>query len=75
MQSAEHQWTQSKTYRIGTCAFGAFFVALALVILVIPELSLGTLIAGVLVGGLGLEAIVSALRGKKSLLARIGPLP
>lgn len=58
-----------------TGAFGVLFVALALAILAISELSLRSVIAGVLVGGLGVDAIVSALRNKKSLLARIGPLP
>lgn len=58
-----------------TCVFGTLFVVLALAILLIADLSLETLIAGVLVGGLGLDAIVNPLRGKKSLLARIDPLP
>ncbi len=75
MQPTEHQPSQTKAYRTVTCAFGVFFLALALVIFVVSEVSLGTLVAGVLVGGLGLDAIVSALRNKKSLLARIGPLP
>ncbi len=58
-----------------TCVFGTLFVAVALAIFVISESSWGALIAGALVGGLGLDAIISALRNKKSLLARIGPLP
>jgi hypothetical protein len=31
--------------------------------------------AVLLIGGLGLDAVVAALRNKESLLARIGPLP
>ncbi|MFZ1623210.1 MAG: hypothetical protein WAU48_00280 [Gammaproteobacteria bacterium] len=50
-------------------------MALALAIFVVSDVSLESLIAAVLIGGLGLDAIVSALRNKKSLLARIGPLP
>lgn len=36
---------------------------------------LGAAIAAALVGGLGIEAIVSAVRSKGSLISRIGPLP
>ncbi len=75
MQLADHQPSQSKIYRIVTCAFGVIFGALALAIVVFAEISLGSLIASVLVGGVGLDAIVCALRNKKSLLAKIGPLP
>ena len=75
VQPTGHQTPQSKAYRAVTCGFGVLFVALGLAIFVVSEVSLGTLIAGVVVGGLGLDAIVSALRNKKSLLARIGPLP
>lgn len=35
----------------------------------------GAAIAAALVGGLGIEAIVSAVRSKASLISRIGPLP
>ena len=52
-----------------------FFVGLALAILISPEISFGVVIAVIVVGGLGMDAIVSAFRGKTSLLARIGPLP
>lgn len=75
MQPDDHQPLKSKAYRTVTCAFGVLFVALALTILTIAEVSIGSLIAGVLIGGLGLDAIISALRNKKSWLARIGPLP
>ena len=75
MQPTEHQPMQSNVYRTITCAFGVLFLASAIAIFVVSEVSYGTMVAGVLVGGLGLDAIVSALRNKKSLLARIGPLP
>jgi hypothetical protein len=32
-------------------------------------------LAAVAVGGLGLDAIYSAIRGRRSLISRIGPLP
>ncbi len=66
---------QSSASRTVACVFGVFFMALALAIFVVSDVSLESLIAAVLIGGLGLDAIVSALRNKKSLLARIGPLP
>jgi len=32
-------------------------------------------LAAVAVGGLGIDAIFSAIRGRRSLMSRIGPLP
>ena len=32
-------------------------------------------LAAVAVGGLGIDAIYSAIRGRRSLMSRIGPLP
>lgn len=75
MQPTDDQAPPSRTYRAVTYAFGILFVLLGLAIFVVGEFSLGVLIAGVVVGGLGLDAIVSAFRDKTSLLARIGPLP
>jgi hypothetical protein len=34
-----------------------------------------TYLAAVAVGGLGIDALYSAIRGRRSLLSRIGPLP
>ncbi len=66
----------SRTDRAVALFFGLFFcgIALAIVLLVQP-LSTGALIAAVALGGLGLDAIFSALRGRRALLSRIGPLP
>ena len=75
MQPTKQRQAQSTTYRAVTAGFGVFFIAVALTLIVVSEISLKTVIAAVLVGGLGLDAVVSALRSKKSLLARIGPLP
>jgi hypothetical protein len=57
--------------------FGVFFMLVAVLILVTIDTSVrwGALLAAVLVGGLGLDAVVSAFRKRQSLLARIGPLP
>ena len=69
--------TDTKTSRIVSVLFGLFFVALALVIAVVSNASniLGATAAVVLVGVIGLDLIISAVRGKRSLLSRIGPLP
>ncbi len=58
-------------------AFGAFFVAIAITILVVSDwpIALGAVVAASIVGFLGLDAIVGAVRGRRSLLSRIGPLP
>lgn len=58
-----------------TAAFGLFFTAIAVAILVVSERSLGPVVAAAAVGGLGIDALVSAYRNKRSLLSRIGPLP
>lgn len=67
----------SKGRRKVDAAFGAFFVALAIAILAVSDwpLPAGALVAASLVGFLGLDAIVGAVRGRRSLLSRIGPLP
>jgi hypothetical protein len=75
MKPTDHPSSQSKVYRAVTYAFGILFVMLGLAIFVVAEFSLGSLIAGVLVGAFGLDAIVNTFRNKMSLLARIGPLP
>lgn len=75
MSPTEHQQIHSKTYRIVTGAFGSLFVALSVVLFVVSDRSLGAAIAGVVIGGLGVDAVIGALRNKMSLLARIGPLP
>jgi|GEM_PF-896271 len=75
MKPSKHQQLHSKPYRIVTFAFGILFVGLALAIFVVSDATLGSFVAGVLVGGLGLNAIFSAIRNKVSWLSRIGPLP
>ena len=75
MPPTEHPRTCSTISRIVTGGFGVLFIGLALAILVTSEISFGVLIAAFVVGGLGMDAIVSAFRGRTSLLARIGPLP
>jgi len=39
------------------------------------DLSVGPVLAAVVIGGLGIEALLSAARNRRCLLSRIGPLP
>jgi hypothetical protein len=58
-------------------AFGAGFilVAIAIVVYADPGMGVGPWLAGMAVGGLGLDALIAGARGRRSLLSRIGPLP
>jgi peptidoglycan/LPS O-acetylase OafA/YrhL len=66
-----------KVERWIAAAIGALFIAIAVFLLVSsPDTpGWGTLLAGAVIGGLGLEAVVSAARNRRCLLSRIGPLP
>jgi len=68
---------RSSSHRIVDLLFGTFLAVLAVAILVWSDQSsvAGSIVAALVVGGLGIEAIICAMRGKRSLLARIGPLP
>lgn len=65
----------SSAGRLVTAAFGLLFVALAVAVVVVSDRSIGPLMAAAVLGILGVDAMVSACRGKRSLLSRIGPLP
>jgi len=64
-------------HRIVTASFGAFFVAVALLILAAAWAAtpIEAAIAALIIGGLGADAIIGAVRDRRSLLSRIGPLP
>lgn len=66
-----------KSPQIVDLVFGVFLIVLAVAILALsdPSTRFGSVAAALVVGGLGAEAVFSAIRGKRSLLARIGPLP
>lgn len=68
---------KSTASRIVDLLFGILFVVLAVAILVLSEQSTlaGSIVVALVVGGLGIDAIFCAARGKRSLLARIGVLP
>jgi membrane associated rhomboid family serine protease len=63
--------------RVAAAVIGALFVGIAISIFVsfANDLSVGAALAGVVMGGLGAEALYSAARGRRCLLSRIGPLP
>jgi hypothetical protein len=67
----------STSSRIVDLLFGILIAVLAVAILVWSDRSsvAGSIFAALVVGGLGIEAIYSAIRRKRSLLARMGPLP
>ena len=75
MRVTENQPLQSMAYRAVTFAFGVLFVACAIAIFVVTQLTLRVWIAAMVIRGLGLDAMISAIRSRKSLLARIGPVP
>jgi hypothetical protein len=68
---------ESRAEQIGSVAIGILFVVVAVAILSIsyPFTSVAEPVAGLVIGALGLEALVSARRRTRSLLSRIGPLP
>lgn len=65
------------TSRKADAAFGIFFLALVPIILVVAweDTPVGALVVAAVVGLLGVDAIFSAVRNRRSLVSRIGPLP
>ena len=63
--------------RIVTGCMGALFVALAIAIIAVVDRPMGpgAMVAALVIGLLGIDALIGAVRGKRSLLSRIGPLP
>jgi hypothetical protein len=68
---------ESNGSRVVSGCMGALFVVLAIAIIVVaggPERT-GPLLAALVIGLLGIDALINAVRGRRSLLSRIGPLP
>jgi hypothetical protein len=63
--------------RWATAVVGLLFVgiAIAIVCLLAADLSFGSLAVAAVIGGLGIDALLSAARKRRSILSRIGPLP
>jgi hypothetical protein len=74
---ANPQEDQGARDRVAAAVIGALFVGIALAILAsfMHDLSVGPVLAAVVIGGLGIEALLSAARKRRCLLSRIGPLP
>jgi heme A synthase len=67
----------SKSNRLITGAFGMLFVVLAVltVVSVAPEIRWRGVAVGLVLGFLGVDAIVASVRGTSSLISLVGPLP
>ena len=63
--------------RVVAALIGALFVGIAVAIVVstMHDWSPGSVLAAIVTGGLGVEALYSAVRSRRCLLSRIGPLP
>ena len=76
MKKSEQAFSKPSTgHRLITAAFGAFFTVVAIILYFVSERTIGPLLAALVLGFVGVNAIVSAYRNKPSLLSRIGPLP
>jgi hypothetical protein len=60
-----------------TAAIGLLFVGIAITILAMlaSERPIAAFLAAFVTGGLGIDALLSAARNRRSFLSRIGPLP
>ena len=60
-----------------TAAVGLLFVGIAIAILVMlaSDRPIAAFLAAFVTGGLGIDALLSAARNRRSFLSRIGPLP
>ncbi len=76
-EPSETRLLKSKTHRVITAGLGLLFILVAVVIAVWsdPPMHLGAVLTALVIGALGLDALISAVRRKRSLLSRIGPLP
>ena len=62
--------------RIAAAVVGLFLVGIAAAIVATAQpLTAGPVVAALVAGALGVEALVSAARGRRCLLSKIGPLP
>jgi hypothetical protein len=68
---------RGKLDRWVTAAVGLLFVGIAIAILAISasERPIAAFLAALVTGGLGIDALLSAARNRRSFLSRIGPLP
>ena len=76
-EPSENRLLRSKRHRVITAGFGVLFIVLAVAIVVWsnPPMHLGAVLTALVIAALGLDALISAIRNKRSLLSRVGPLP
>lgn len=69
--------TESRSHRVVTGAFGALLIVLAVLTLVSvePELTWPGAAVALVLAILGVDAVIAAVRGRTSIVSRIGPLP
>ena len=58
-----------------TAAIGCLFVGLAIAIVLVADSGWPAYVAAIALGALGADAIHGAIRDRRCLLSRIGPLP
>jgi membrane associated rhomboid family serine protease len=61
--------------RLVTGGIGLLLIVLAVAIAIVSDAGWPGHVAALVVGGLGVDALHSAARKRRSLLSRIGPLP
>jgi multisubunit Na+/H+ antiporter MnhG subunit len=73
----DRQGECGKLDRWVTAAVGLLFVGIAIAILALSasERPIAAFLAAFVTGGLGIDALLSAARNRRSFLSRIGPLP
>ena len=73
----DRQGERGKLDRWVTAAVGLLFVGIAIAILAMSasERPIAAFLAAFATGGLGVDALLSAARNRRSFLSRIGPLP
>jgi hypothetical protein len=76
-QLKNHTRPKNKVDRLISAAFGMFFIAIAIATIFSSGSTnlLGKYVVVFMIGGLGAEALFSAVCNRRSLLSRIGPLP
>ena len=73
----DRQGERGKLDRWVTAVVGLLFVGIAIAILALSasERPIAAFLAAFVTGGLGVDALLSAARNRRSFLSRIGPLP
>lgn len=65
----------SKAHRMITGAFGIFLIGVAFLTFLFADAGLAAIFVALVLALLGADALASAIRDKRSIVSRIGPLP